>query len=86
MARGKASVIELSAEERRELESLVRQRKTGQALALRSRIVLVAAQGGDNRGIADQLGICRGTVGKWRERFARDRLAVEAHQFGDRFE
>lgn len=74
MAKGKASDIVLSAEERRELESLVRQRKTGQALALRSRIVLAAAAGGDNVRIAERLGIFRGTVGKWRERFARDRL------------
>jgi hypothetical protein len=45
MAKGKASKIELSAEERGELESLARRRSTGQALALRSRIVLAAAEG-----------------------------------------
>ena len=48
MAKGKASTIELSAAERRELESLARRRKTGQALALRARIVLAAAEGGNN--------------------------------------
>lgn len=74
MAKGKASTIELSAAERRELESLTRRRKTGQALALRARIVLVAAEGGDNGQIAERLRIFRGTVGKWRERFARHRL------------
>src|SRR5262245_10286547 len=61
-------------EERRELESLARRRSTGQALALRSRIVLAAAEGVHNGLIAERLGIFRGTVGKWRERFARDRL------------
>jgi transposase len=74
MAKGKASKIELSGEERRELESLARRRSTGQALALRSRIVLAAAEGAHNGLIAERLGIFRGTVGKWRERFARDRL------------
>jgi transposase len=74
MAKGKASPIVLSAEERHELESLARRRSTGQALALRSRIVLAAAEGGHNSAIAERLGVFRGTVGKWRERFARLRL------------
>jgi hypothetical protein len=42
---GKASVIVLSSDERRELESLTPRRATGQALALRARIVLAAAAG-----------------------------------------
>jgi len=74
MPKGRASPISLSADERVELESLARRRKTGQALALRARIVLAAAAGGDNGSIADRLRIFRGTVGKWRERFVRDRL------------
>src|SRR6201981_3297959 len=74
MAKGKASAIELAPKERRELESLLRRRSTGQALALRARIVLAAAEGGHNGEIAERLGIFRGTVGKWRERFARLRL------------
>jgi transposase len=74
MPKGKASTIALSGEERRELESLARRRKTGQALALRARIVLAAAEGGDNGQIAERLRVFRGTVGTWRERFARDRL------------
>lgn len=74
MAKGRASAIELAPEERRELESLARRRSTGQALALRARIVLAAAEGGHNGLIAERLGIFRGTVGKWRERFARLRL------------
>ena len=74
MAKSKASTIVLSTVERRELESLARRRSTGQALALRCRIVLVAAQGAHNGQIAERLGIFRGTVGKWPERFARDRL------------
>jgi transposase len=64
----------LSAEERQELESLAGRRRTGQALALRARIVLAAAEGGDNGEIADRLRVFRGTVGKWRERFWRHGL------------
>ena len=74
MSKGKASTIVLTGAERRELESLTRRRKTGQALALRARIVLAAADGGHNGQIAERLSIFRGTVGKWRERFAQDRL------------
>lgn len=74
MARGKASEIVLSVRERAELTSLSRRRSTAQALALRARIVLACAQGGQNVEIADRLGIFRSTVGKWRERFARSRL------------
>jgi len=36
--------------------------------------VLAAAEGGRNGLIADRLGVCRSTVGKWRERFAAHRL------------
>ena len=42
--------------------------------ALRARIVLRAAEGLSNTAIAAELGVAKHTVGKWRERFARDRL------------
>ena len=74
MARGKAAEIVLSEDERVELESLARRRSTGQGLAQRARIVLAAADGGHNGLIAEPLGLCRSTVGKWRERFAVHRL------------
>jgi transposase len=74
MARGKASTIALGAEERRELERLVRGRLTAQALAMRARIVLAAAEGDTNVRIAERLGVFKSTVGRWRERFALHRL------------
>ncbi|CCG42741.1 IS630 family transposase [Magnetospirillum molischianum] len=74
MARGRASSIELSDAERVELEGQVRRRTTPQGAALRARIVLRAADGVLNTVIAEELGIGPHTVGKWRERFARDRL------------
>jgi transposase len=69
-----AVVIELTDEERGRLEAWSRRRKTAQALALRSRIVLAAADGAANYEIAEQFGISRPTVTKWRNRFAQRRL------------
>lgn len=48
--------------------------KTSQRDALRARIVLEAASGKSNVEIAKTLGISHLTVGKWRNRFAKDRL------------
>ena len=73
---GKPAVaIELSAVERRELESLARRRKTAQGLARRARIVLAAAAGLENKAIVETVGADANTVGKWRGRFAERRLA-----------
>jgi transposase len=69
--RPKAALV-LSAEQREELESLVRRRTTAQALALRSRIILACADGGDNTQVGERLGVRRQTVGRWRSRFIRD--------------
>jgi transposase len=67
----KPTVLELSEAERCELEGWARRRRTAQALALRARIVLRAAEGLSNTVIAAELGVTKHTVGKWRERFAR---------------
>jgi transposase len=66
--------IVLSDEEREALERWARRPKTGQALALRCRIVLAAAQGSTNQQIAKSLKCNPVTVGKWRTRFAAKRL------------
>jgi transposase len=66
--------IVLSADEREQLESWTRRRTSAQALALRSRIVLAAADGVTNSEIAERLGISPPTVTKWRSRFATERL------------
>lgn len=68
------AALELSEAERAELKSLASRRSTAQALALRSRIVLACAAGGQNKAIAAQLGLDRQTVGKWRRRFVERRL------------
>jgi transposase len=66
--------IELTAEERAQLEAWERRRSSAQALALRSRIVLAAAEGRGNTEIAARLGIAVSSVRKWRNRFAAHRL------------
>ena len=49
--------LELSEAERCELRSLASRRSTAQALALRARIVLACAEGGQNKTVAAQLGL-----------------------------
>lgn len=60
--------------EREQLEAWARRRKSAQALATRSRIVLLAAEGLKNTEIADRLGVTRGMAARWRSRFASQRL------------
>ena len=68
---GKPAVtIKLTDEQRTELESLVRRRQTAQGLARRAEIVLLAADGLENKEIVARLGKDANTVGKWRRRFA----------------
>jgi transposase len=67
-------LIELSGDERAQLESWARRHTGAQALALRSRVVLLAAEGLNHTEIAGRLGVHRPMVRKWRARFAADRL------------
>ena len=70
----KAVPVVLSEAERTQLEAWVRRPKSAQALALRSRIVLAAAEGGSNVEVGERLGVDRATVRKWRNRFASEGL------------
>jgi transposase len=70
----KAVALVLSKAEREQLEAWARRRKSAQALAQRSRIVLAAAAGLNNTEIAQRLAITRGMAAKWRARFAAERL------------
>jgi len=66
--------VKLNDDERRALSAWARRRKTAQALALRSRIVLRCAEGGTIGEAAAELGVSRDTVSKWRSRFLAGRL------------
>jgi transposase len=69
-----AVAVELTDDERDQLEVWTRRRTSAQALAQRSRIVLAAAEGLNNTEIAARLGVHRNMVAKWRRRFAEYRL------------
>ena len=61
--------IELTDAERRALEELVRRHSTAQQIALRARIVLLAAAGYNNAQVARQLSVSVDMVRLWRERW-----------------
>src|SRR4051794_6586404 len=68
------ALLELSSQEREQLERWARRRKSSQALALRSRIVLSCAEGLPNKVVAAREGVTQQTVGKWRARFVELRF------------
>ena len=65
----KAPPIELSSAQRQELMALLRRHSTPQQMALRARIVLLAADGANNCQIARQLGVSLDRARRWRERW-----------------
>jgi hypothetical protein len=69
MSRRSPFLIELSDDDRRRLESVVRRRTAEQRMVVRARIVLAAADGEENASIAERLGVALNTVIKWRKRF-----------------
>jgi transposase len=72
--RPKAPLV-LSEVEERELKSLARRARSAPALAQRAKIVLTCAQGLDNKTVATKVRVSPATVGRWRKRFIRDRVA-----------
>ncbi|NHZ79000.1 IS630 family transposase [Massilia sp. CCM 8695] len=71
--RPKAELV-LKDTERDQLSVWARRRKTAQALALRSRIVLACSSGAENKAVAAELKVTKQTVCKWRGRFLQLRL------------
>ena len=75
MAQGRPlAPLTLSPAERDELVSITRSPSRPQALALRARIVLLAAEGHSNTEIAEKFELSKPTVGIWRQRYLRQRL------------
>jgi transposase len=66
--------IELSDDERSTLERWARRHTSAQSLALRCRIVLLAAAGKNNTVVSQELATHITTVRKWRSRFLAERL------------
>ena len=61
--------LTITREEEEQLLAWSKRPKTAQALAMRSRVVLLAANGNSNTAIARQLGVTLPTIGKWRQRY-----------------
>jgi len=70
----------LTDEERTTLTNWARSRTAPARLVIRAKIVLAAAEGTENQGIAATLGVAEGTVRIWRRRFAEERVPGIAHE------
>jgi transposase len=66
--------IEVTKDEQKKLESIIRKSKSAQQDVIRAKIILEAANGLGNKTIAAKLGIALNTVLEWRERFAAKRI------------
>src|SRR5882762_11764163 len=69
-----ASAVVLSETDRNQLQTWVRAQFTPQQVVLRSRILLMAAEGKQDLEIASELEINRHTPSLWRKRFLADGL------------
>jgi hypothetical protein len=74
MARPARDKVELSTEERGELERIARAEKLPWREVQRAKIVLYAAEGQSDVEIAARLDTSSGIVGRWRRRFCAERL------------
>ncbi len=70
-----APQIEFTSAERLELEKITRSTTASAGKVVRARIILATAGNPENRDIAESMGISVNSVGKWRRRFARKRIA-----------
>jgi transposase len=61
--------LSINAQDQAQLVAWAKRPKTAQALAMRSRVVLLAADGLNNTAISQQLNVTLQTVGKWRQRY-----------------
>ncbi len=70
-----AAAVELSDEQRQQLEKQARARSVSVRLAQRSKMILLAATGLSDLKIGAELGVKRQTVARWRSRFKQLGLA-----------
>lgn len=78
--RKQAVEVTVTTKERLLLEPLSRAKAAPQRLVERCRIVLLSAEGLENQAQADELGIDRQRVRRWRRRWAKARPALAAAQ------
>lgn len=78
MAGPSARPVVLSKTQRSILEGMVRRTLCPQAIALRARVILHAAEGLDNSRLALRLGCHRDMARRWRDRFAKAQAEWEA--------
>jgi len=80
---GESITVVLTARQRKVLEGLVRAKLTPQQLAERCRIVLMSAEGRFNAHQANELGVDRQRVRRWRRRWAgAERILADAEAEG----
>lgn len=72
---GRMLELELSEEERTQLELMARSRSMSAALVQRAKIVLACAEGTPNKYVAQRFQTNKSTVGKWRSRFIARRIS-----------
>jgi len=75
MPRSSPYVIRLTPEEREVLEDRSRRYSLSYRDVVRAKLVLLAAEGLDNRVIGERLDLPREVVSKWRKRYFEERLS-----------
>lgn len=76
MARPKAE-LNITEAQRTLLEHISRSRELPHSLTQRVQIILLAAQGKDNKTISRELNLCQDTVGLWRKRWVTGSSTLE---------
>ena len=71
----------LDGQSRQDLQAMARSRQGPRDLAQRAKIIFLAAEGLSNIAIAQQLGLAKLTVGKWRRRFLSQGLTGLYEEF-----
>lgn len=66
--------IKLTVEEKQKLEETMRMRTAPFRAVQRARLILLAAEGMENKAIAREVGLSRSMVAQWRQRFADYRI------------
>ena len=75
MPRKSPYTISLSSSERREVEQIATQYTLPYYMVVRAKMILLAAQGLENKEIAQRLDTRREVVSMWRKRFFEERMA-----------